>query len=67
MTFAKLLLVYVFFLQCFSINVSAQPSQTKKKDPLLTTVENLSEKLMPQVIAWLPEMQGGSVNAKRNA
>jgi hypothetical protein len=22
---------------------------------------------MPQVIAWLPEMQGGSVNAKRNA
>jgi len=52
MNSAKLLFVYFFFLLCSSINVSAQPSQTKKKDPLLTTVDNLSEKLMPQVIAW---------------
>ena len=52
MSSAKLLVVYVFFLLCFSIKVSAQPSQTKKKDPLLTSVDNLSEKLMPQVIAW---------------
>ena len=49
---ARLLIVSLFFLLPFSINVSAQTSQKEKKAPLLITVDNLSEKLIPQVITW---------------
>ncbi|HEV8507145.1 MAG TPA: amidohydrolase, partial [Chitinophagaceae bacterium] len=52
MSSAKLVLANLFLLLCFSINVSARPAQTKKRDSLLTTVDNLSEKVIPQVISW---------------
>lgn len=52
MTSAKLLSVSILVLLCFSVNVLAQSTQTKSKDLLLATVNDLSEKIIPQVIAW---------------